>query len=317
MEPNRLIFVSWIFYSQPADSEMIDKFLMCVRSAIPHFSPFVPSNAYVQYICTQLIPSMTELTATMSDSFPAIELDLLQLLSELVVYVQPTNTNHIINVEECQGILFSKLLEFMPLPALENESGDTLPEEPSFQLTHVECLLHTFHTLGKSDPGFLDKAGEETMKDFRARLQYLARGVQNYIKKLKEALSSLKKTSESAKNEENRLKLVALKTNSNINTLIRDLFHPKPIYKATVQLSWKPSPIKNPVIKTSSSTAEEPAVGNANSNKRKLITAPESDRPRKEFKQVYAPPSGKFSSNFRGGYSGKKDFPIKSCDCII
>lgn len=42
-----------------------------------------------------------------------------------------------------------------------------------------------------------------------------------------------------------------------------------------------------------------------NTNKRKLITAPEDSKPRKEGRQIYAPPSGKFSANFRGGHSGK------------
>lgn len=39
---------------------------------------------------------------------------------------------------------------------------------------------------------------------------------------------------------QNKIKVVALKITSNINTLIKDLFHSPPAYKATITLSWKP-----------------------------------------------------------------------------
>lgn len=71
------------------------------------------------------------------------------------------------------------------------------------------------------------------------RLQYFARGIQGYIKKLREALQG--KTGDELKTEENKIKVVALKTTSNINTLIKDLFHTPPNYKSTISLSWKPT----------------------------------------------------------------------------
>jgi len=46
---------------------------------------------------------------------------------------------------------------------------------------------------------------------------------------LEEALKG--KTGEELKTEENQLKQTALKTTSNINILIRDLFHSPPIFK--------------------------------------------------------------------------------------
>lgn len=69
-------------------------------------------------------------------------------------------------------------------------------------------------------------------------LQYFARGIQGYIKKLREALCG--KTAEELKSEDNRLKVVALKTTSNINILIKDLFHSPPSFKSVINLSWKP-----------------------------------------------------------------------------
>ena len=39
---------------------------------------------------------------------------------------------------------------------------------------------------------------------------------------------------------QNKFKVVALKVTSNINGLIKDLFHNPPSYKCIVNLSWKP-----------------------------------------------------------------------------
>lgn len=41
------------------------------------------------------------------------------------------------------------------------------------------------------------------------------------------------------KSEENKMRVAALKTTSNINTLIKDLFHTPPSFKSNVNLSWK------------------------------------------------------------------------------
>lgn len=63
-----------------------------------------------------------------------------------------------------------------------------------------------------------------------------------YIKKLQEALKSQtkppKKEEDEAAANEYQIKIIALKTTSNISTLIRDLFHNPPIFRSVVQLSW-------------------------------------------------------------------------------
>lgn len=46
------------------------------------------------------------------------------------------------------------------------------------------------------------------------------------------------KTAEELQTDENKIKITALKTTSNISTLIRDLFHAPPSFKSTVHLSW-------------------------------------------------------------------------------
>lgn len=121
----------------------------------------------------------------------------------------------------------------MPLPP-----ATEITEVPKLQFSHVECLMYAFHKLCKQIPEFLMKDPEQ-LKEFRLRLQYFARGIQGYIKKLREAISG--KTEEELKSEENQLKVVALKTTNNINTLIKDLFHSPPSFKSVIHLSWKTS----------------------------------------------------------------------------
>lgn len=119
----------------------------------------------------------------------------------------------------------------MPLPPAAE-----ITDVPKLQFSHVECLMYAFHKLCKQTPEFLIKDAEQ-LKEFRLRLQYFARGIQGYIKKLREAISG--KTEEELKSDENQLKVVALKTTNNINTLIKDLFHSPPSFKSIIHLSWK------------------------------------------------------------------------------
>lgn len=67
----------------------------------------------------------------------------------------------------------------MPLPALDAEN--LLEENPSFKFSQAECLLYALHKLGKSHPEFFQFDNDAAkLKDFRSRLQYLARGTQGY-----------------------------------------------------------------------------------------------------------------------------------------
>ena len=72
--------------------------------------------------------------------------------------------------------------------------------------------MFAFHSIGRQDESFL-KSDDERCKDFRARLQYLARGVQGYIKKLKEFVA---KPTPGTSKDDISIKQIALKTNENI-----------------------------------------------------------------------------------------------------
>ena len=78
--------------------------------------------------------------------------------------------------------------------------------------------MFTFHQIARQAETFLT-AEEDRLKDFKSRLQYLARGVQGYIKKLKEflAVSGTKPAKEGE--EDVKIKQIALRTNENIQVL--------------------------------------------------------------------------------------------------
>uniref|UniRef100_A0A673GDG6 Apoptosis inhibitor 5-like n=1 Tax=Sinocyclocheilus rhinocerous TaxID=307959 RepID=A0A673GDG6_9TELE len=250
----------------PTDADSVDRLLQCTRQALPLFSKNVHSTRFVTYFCEFVLPNLSLLTS------PVAELDI-------------------------------QLEEFMPLPPEEENGENAANEEPKLQFSYVECLLFSFHQLGKKLPDFLiDKISAEKLKDFKIRLQYFARGLQVYIRQLRVALQG--KTGDALKTEENKIKVVALKITNNINVLIKDLFHNPPSYKSTVTLSWKP------VQKT-----EAAAIGQkrqsgedigATATTKKLPT----NLPRRDARQIYNPPSGKYSAsigNFsyeRGGFRG-------------
>lgn len=73
------------------------------------------------------------------------------------------------------------------------------------------------------------------------RLHFLACHVQGYIKPLREDLKNKSKT-DLKSDPEGKVKLAALKAASNISTMIKDIFHIPPRYKAEITLSWKTSP---------------------------------------------------------------------------
>ena len=195
--------------------------------------------------------------------------------------------------------------------------------------------MFAFHSIGRQDENFL-KSDDERLKDFRSRLQYLARGVQGYIKKLKEFLA---KPTPGTGPDDIKIKQIALRTNENIQVriftniftssiifygknlwqaMIRDLFHSPPIYKANITLSFKPKPANNqsgakPGEKRKQITFNSGSGG----KKRQLYMDAVTDKrgggggraranvsnykPSKSVRPSghYAPPGGKYSSKIR------------------
>lgn len=299
-----------------SQAETLAKLVQCIRQALPLFSPYVSSAKFVGHLCQQVVPGLSQL--------PSEEeaLELLKLLAEMAPFACGLEDQ-----DACLHVVFLKLLEFMPLPPA-GEDLENAGEEPTLQLSHVECLMYAFHQLAKRSPEFLTgESSAERLRDFKLRLQYLARGVQVYIKKLRTALQGKRPTE--LKTDENKLKVAALKTTSNINILIRDLFHVPPSFKAVISLSWKPSSsasTERPAVPIPEAASATPtATGSSKSEKRRIEFPEGSPTPTKTAKkpvatgknerELYSPPGGKYSTkvqsfqgvptNARGGAGGR------------
>ncbi|XP_037959787.1 apoptosis inhibitor 5 homolog [Teleopsis dalmanni] len=261
------------------DDEIVERFIQCSTHAMPYFSHTIKSTEFVEYVCDKLLPLATWNMLATAVQQNQVQLRLLKVFAEMTPYcdVLPEAVKRIDSV-------YTVLREYMPLPQLDDKDvGNTTP---SFEFSHAECLLYALHTLGKKNTNSFSFINDpEKLKDFRSRLQYLARGTQGYIKKLEEAVKG--KNEEELKSEENQVKLTALKTTSNISVLIRDLFHSPPIFKHDVLLSWV-TPKNNKLL-----------------NKRHAPITFDKDRQRDVEKKskvgndqkIYAPPSGKYSAN--------------------
>uniref|UniRef100_H3CBP5 Apoptosis inhibitor 5 n=1 Tax=Tetraodon nigroviridis TaxID=99883 RepID=H3CBP5_TETNG len=279
-----------------ADPDTVDRLLQCARQALPLFSKNVHSTRFITYFCDHVLPNLSELTSPVAEL--DIQLEVLKLLAEMSPFCGDMD-----KLEANLNMLFVKLLEYMPLPPEEAENGENSGnEEPKLQFSYVECLLFSFHQLGKKLPDFLiDKVDAERLKDFKIRLQYFARGLQVYIRQLRVALQG--KTGDALKTDENKIKVVALKITNNINVLIKDLFHNPPSFKSTVTLSWKPvQKAEALAAKRASTEVMDPGAA---------VKKPVPNQPRRDARQIYNPPSGKYSAtigNFsyeqRGGFRG-------------
>ncbi|XP_019750426.1 apoptosis inhibitor 5 [Hippocampus comes] len=282
----------------PADPDTVDRLLQCTRQALPLFSKNVHSTRFVTYFCEHVLPNLSMLTTPVAEL--DIQLEVLKLLAEMSPFCGDMD-----KLETNLNMLFTKLLEYMPLPPEEVENGEqTAGEEPKLQFSYVECLLFSFHQLGKKLPDFLiDKVDAERLKDFKIRLQYFARGLQVYIRQLRVALQG--KTGQALKTDENKIKVVALKITNNINVLIKDLFHNPPSFKSAVTLSWKP------VQKTEAAAVALKRPSGDDAGTGVTLKKQMAPQPRRDARQIYNPPSGKYSASLgnlsyeqRGGFRG-------------
>lgn len=236
-----------------SSTEAVDRLIQCANQALPYFSASVKSTRFMEQIVMKVLPHYY-LLPELTGQEVSVQDQVCKLAAELAVFMDKLG-----DPATAASNVFDRLIDYMPLPPATEDGS--LTEVPSIEFTKVECLMFAFHSIGRQDESFL-KADEERLKDFRSRLQYLARGVQGYIKKLREFLA---KPPAGTSPEDKKLKQVALRTNENIQAMIRDLFHSPPIYKATITLSFKP---KTDAKNGAAAKAAGPKVG----EKRKPIT---------------------------------------------
>ncbi|EDS43559.1 apoptosis inhibitor [Culex quinquefasciatus] len=282
-----------------SDDETVERFIQCSSEAMPYFSSQVESTLFIKFMCEKLLPlNVWSLIGAGEEQPGTTQLRLLKVFAEMCGFCGTLEKP----AEKVEAI-YNVLLEYMPLPPADADMNET----PSFQFSHAECLLYTLHTLGKQAPDLLTFPEDAAkLKDFRSRLQYLARGTQGYIKKLQEAVKG--KTTEEMKSDENQIKVTALRTTSNISTLIRDLFHTPPSFKSAIHLSWVV-----PKAKVAGAAGQD---GKTTSKRHAAITfdangksSADSKGPKqsKSGPTMYTPPSGKYSAKMRNGGGGNGD----------
>lgn len=283
--PVQQTFVSIIADQAELDSEFetnpdnIAGFMQCVKQAIPYFSPFVASTSFVTYICLSVMPKFEDIKEL--EGGTEMSLDIIKLLAEISPFITKGD-----QINEASEAIFEILLKYIPLPPVDSENGEK-PDEPNLQFTHIECLMYTFIQLLKHNTEYLTAPDNaQRLKDLKARLQFLARGVQNGIKIFRESLVS-NKTKE-VKAEETKMKAIALRTMNNINSLIKDLFRSPPTFKTVITLSWKP--VTATVVKTGLTSIKREAEESSEDRKH-------MKRDSKVGRELYAPPSGKYSTN--------------------
>ncbi|XP_058120078.1 apoptosis inhibitor 5 homolog isoform X1 [Anopheles ziemanni] len=285
-----------------SDDENVERFIQCSTEAMPYFSSQVESTQFVKFMCEKFLrPNVWNLIGATDDQHQT-QLRLLKVFAEMCAFCGTLE-----KPSEKVEAIYDVLLEYMPLPPLDADMNET----PSFQFSHAECLLYALHILGKQAVEFLTFPEDPAkLKDFRSRLQYLARGTQGYIKKLQEAVKG--KTAEEMKSEENQIKATALKTTSNISTLIRDLFHSPPSFKSVVHLSWvvpkeKKVQKQKPEETTRASTKRHaPITFDSNGKSTGDSNGPKQPKPSPTGSQkMYTPPSGKYSGKLQNNYQSK------------
>ncbi|CAF0728769.1 unnamed protein product [Brachionus calyciflorus] len=292
------------------DLERLMILLSCIQQALPLFSKNVNSNKYVNFY----IENVMKIFNQISDE--TIRFEILKSFADLCSHYH-TNQGHLAvpgiecvkSTDSQLSIIYDLLINYLPKPPVElvcqasesggaDENAEKLENkiieetEARFNFSYVECFMYAFHVLAKSNQDFLNSLdNKERLKDFRLRLQYFAKGTQNYIKELRNTLiNSSLNAKTSADNEENKIRRVALKVTTNIDALIKDLFHNPPAYKTSIVLSWKSS---------QSLEAQNNQQQMNKQTKRSLsVSGDESEcsTRKKPERGIYQPPSGKYST---------------------
>ncbi|XP_022828878.1 apoptosis inhibitor 5 [Spodoptera litura] len=294
----------------PEDPEYVERVIQCTQHALPLFSALVDSTQFVNFFCDHILLGWDNIT-TPEGMDPKLEL--LKIFAEITEHC-----GELENPPKKIDAVYELLMKYLPEAPIENEvaegeKSEDKPEDsktaPLLQFSHVECALFALHSLCRKAPEALTTDAAK-IKALRLRLQYTARLTQGYIKKLKEVTQGQK--GEDANSEENKLKIAALKTTSNINTLIRDLFRTPPSFKSKVQLSFHTKKVDKEEKQSADPETTKQSPGQKRHRPITFDNDNEKESPEKRSRsgdrnvKMYTPPSGKYSSrlNNNGRFSG-------------
>ncbi|CAG0921464.1 unnamed protein product [Notodromas monacha] len=291
------------------DAENIDRLLRCLREALPFFSTQSNSDKYVHYLITMVFPFLDDIAAEISH----LKIEIFKLFAELASFTSSDfATNHPEDLEAIYNAVVGLLVLPPQLKEGEEEESQKMGDddgEPNLELSQIECMLYAFHRLLQHAPEFFKKEGEdkveERLVDLRKRLTYLSRRVQVYIKTLQEKLKG--KTAEELKREDNKIRLIALRTTANVNSLTRDFFHTPPVFRSFVVLSWKPASGSGVSGASGGGGGGGGGRHHPGAGKRKPIAFDEESN-KHSGRPLYEPPGGKFSKRvdkYTGQFSGR------------
>lgn len=293
----------------PSNPEDVDRVIFCSLHCVPYLCSAIPSTPFVSYICEQVLPQLDKIPTNKDEPLDN-QLEAVKLLAELSPFyvVHEFTPQHVTNIIDC-------LFSLIPAPPALVE--DEEEKEPELKYSQIEALLFTLHHIVKHDVELILK-DVDRLKEFKKRLQYMARWSMAYAKKLREILKGVE--NDKVKLAENKLKFDALKTMANLNTLVKEFFHNPPSFKSSITLSYKP--LKD----QQKSAPEENGSSGAGGKRRAPISFGNGENDVSSVKSrsvdsvknrpIYTPPSGKFStkisypqkanggSHFRGRNSG-------------
>lgn len=135
----------------------------------------IEATPFVKFVCEKLMPlDVWSMIGRADETDPDnIQLRLLKAFAELCQFIGKLEepARHLERI-------YDIIVLFMPLPSLD-AAEETNNDNMSFKFSHVECLLFAIHTVAKQSMEFLTfPDDQQRLKDFRSRLQYLARGTQ-------------------------------------------------------------------------------------------------------------------------------------------
>jgi len=273
------------------DEEAVDRTIQCFQAASEYFSSMVKSTKFCEYLCLSVLPEWDALLST-------DQAKLLRILAETCAHT----SDNLEKPDEATANVNTVLMEYLPeVPTSSDESGAADSEARAVEFTKVECLLFAFHTVGQMS-SFPDK-NPELFKELKTRLQHFALGIQGYMRKLRENLAGKSGgSSASSSSPEYKVKAEALKSTTNINSLIKDLLHTPPSFKTKIRLSWKEEEkVAKPALKDGSSAAKRKSI---TFDEKSASARSDSGVPKKKFAKTPMKPSARGGGGGGRGGSG-------------
>lgn len=279
----------------PKNDEQVAILVQCTKQALDFFSRSIPSTKFTTYFCSTVLPRLWELPENDSEnSGIPTQVDVLKLLAEL-----STTSGQLDNL--CIEHVYNALVRLLPeKPTEENTKSSELP---NLMLSHLECVVFTFHTLARQPSYITCEETKNNLKKLRPILTLVTTKLQNYIKKLRADISEC--SQEELKETQNSIKLTALKVTLNITVILKELSRSPPSFQEIVNLSWK---------RATQAAATKAAVKRKSQHDSRRGQAESREDGTSDGRgQRYNPPSGKYSkqvnsyeSNYRPGFKGTK-----------